>query len=343
LMKSTRMSVLLALFCLGFLQANGQATVNFVGAGYTNDRSGNHFPLGYSTDGASWTKVQGNNGAAISFNQGNAVAYGAGTWVAVGHAEAGGHNVVYSSDGISWTGITVNDLGTGFAIAYSSSQSLWVCGGFNSQSYNTLFYSSNNGVTWTGAGNKLGSGANGIAYSPSLNIWVAVSAGGGSNSIVNSANGVSWSYSTGISNTVYGFRAVAWSSSQNLFVAVGNSVFANSASGTTWTATQQTSTIFNGQGAYGVAFAQGKWLAPGYCAYTPCNNGMAISTDGSTWTGDGVADPHLQKVNDAIAYSTSQTLWVRGGAWYIVTSSDGVTWSSNVAALDQTHGLAVAA
>jgi hypothetical protein len=86
-------------------------------------------------------------GASIITTSGKDVAWNGSRWVAVGE---GGNTIVYSSDGITWTGAGASIISTsGNGVAWNGSR--WVAVG---EGGNTISYSSD-GITWTGVGSSI--------------------------------------------------------------------------------------------------------------------------------------------------------------------------------------------
>ena len=164
----------------------------------------------YSTNGTSW---QDTATGTSKFGHGRGIAYGTSSdgsclWVAVGGntSNTGEHNIIYSTDGISWQATATGTSkfggsgGESRGIAYGTSSDgscLWVAVGKGT--HNILY--STNGTSWqaTATGtSKFGEGGTnsegiGIAYGTSSDgscLWVAV--GGDTYNILYSTNGTNW-------------------------------------------------------------------------------------------------------------------------------------------------------
>jgi hypothetical protein len=194
---------------------------------------------------------------------GRALAFGAGKFVA---GSAAG-NISYSTDGITWTQITVTSLGAVRWIAYGGGKFVAMAGA----SGNTP-WTSPDGINWT-VGTTLPAAGfqNGGYYANSL--WVSV---GNSGTLFTSSDGSTWVQKTSgvgantLNSVTYG---------NGVWVAVGdNAGYTTSPDGTTWTAGTFTgpsaSNIF-----LSVTFGDGLFLAANFTTV-----GYMASTDGSTWT-----------------------------------------------------------
>jgi hypothetical protein len=169
-----------------------------------------------SGDGINWT---GSTSGDLAFTGGacRAVAYnglqgGNGLWIAAGGGFFGStytsHYIVYSSDGLSWTGSASGDLvftgyaSTCLAVAHNGilgSNGLWVAGG-DILSPNKIAYSSD-GISWTGStsGNSVigeFGACRSVAYSGQQGLWIAGGGNGSTNQISYSKDGITWTGST---------------------------------------------------------------------------------------------------------------------------------------------------
>ena len=220
---------------IGYTISSGSLITSGITAGNIN------FTGSLYQNGAVYSPSTSLKGFQVSATTGNSLTP---PYVAVG---SGANTIAYSSDGISWTGVTGTSIFSsyGYGVAYSSALSRWVAVGSGT---NTIAYSSD-GITWTGLGMSIfSSEGRGVAYSAALSRWVAV--GGGTNSIAYSSDGITW---TGLGMSIfsnYGL-GVAYNGS-NRWVAVGNGTnsIAYSSNGISWTGIG--TSILSGYG-YGVA------------------------------------------------------------------------------------------
>ena len=203
----------------------------WVAVGNTESEVGGYGTIMYSSNGQSWTKTTSGDSfrdpAATATNRakGNGVAYGTCNgvplWVAVGNNGTSYGNIMYSSDGQSWTKTSTGDSfsSLGFGVAYGTSNGtspLWVAvGQVVGGGYGNIMYSSD-GQSWTktSTGDNFSYEGRGVAYrtvngSP---LWVAVGServtGGGA--IMYSNNGKEWTKTfAGDSFGGYGYGVAA--------------------------------------------------------------------------------------------------------------------------------------
>ena len=249
--------------------------------------------------------------ASISTSSSSTTTFVAGNlWVAVG---SGTNTIAYSSNGTTWTGITLRTIfaSNGFSVAWNGT--LWVAVGFGNT--HSIAYSSN-GTTWTGLGTSIFGNYGGIGVAWNGTLWVA-GGGGGLNSLAYSSNGTTW---TGLGTSIFAYYVygVAWNGT--LWVAVGGGThsIAYSSNGTTWTGITGTS-IFGSYGR-GVAWNGTLWVATG-----SGTNTIAYSSNGTTWTGLGTSA--FETYGYGVAWNG--TLWVAVGKGTntIAYSSNGTTWT----------------
>ena len=271
----------------------------------------------------------------------------------------GGGAIVTSLDGITWTPATSTPITSVWGIAWNGSY--WVAVG--SGAINTIA-TSPDGINWTGRGRTVfTTQGNGIAWNGSY--WVAV--GQGTNTIATSSDGITWTPST-LSPFTVG-RGIAWNGS--LWVAVGNgtNTIVTSSDGITWT--PRTSDLTNA--GFGIAWNGSYWVAVGNglirittsldgINWTPrsspfVNNTSKVAWNGSLWIAiessgavkmasspDGIvwttltSQPDIN-IND-ITWNGSLWVVVGYGGSIIVTSPDGVNWTSRTSPL--TFGFSVA-
>ena len=258
-----------------------------------------------STNGMIWRVLTPiiSNGVGSIYS----IAYGNEKWVAVGG------KMMYSTDGINWTGSASNTGMSGYKVVYGqdgSGNGLWVAAGSGGNSIAT----STDGITWIGRATIFGS-AYGVAYGNGL--WVAVGQGTnttGANSIATSTNGITWTIRN--SNAFGSGRGVAYGN--GLWVAVGanGGGTATSTDGITWTA--RSSYGYYNVG-YNVAYGNGLWVSVGA--------GQSFtSPDGITWTA------RVNKLTSGYDVAYSNGLWVicgylSGSSSFVSTSTDGITWT----------------
>ena len=193
--------------------------------------SGGSYTMATSSDAQNWTY-------SSVFDQGGyAVAWNGTRWVAMG---ASVNSIVFSNDGMTWTGLGNSIFSTGKGVVWTGGK--WY--GVGTGPYTIA--SSFDGVTWTGISTSLFSTANAIAYGNGVLVAVGV----GSNTIAYSTDGVNW---TGLGKILRNSgNAVAWTG--GLFVVTGNdyALSGNVASiwtspdGVTWTSADSSRYLMTG-------------------------------------------------------------------------------------------------
>ena len=155
-------------------------------------------------------------------------------------------------------------------------------------------------------------------------------------SIINSYDGITWTDSSNNPFSGGNGNGIAYSLSQNKWVAVGNIVgIANSTDGMTWT--DASNNPFYGGVGHGIAWSssQNQWVVVGNNpSSTVC---IATSPDGMTWT-DASNNPFTGGFVYGIAWNGS--IWVAVGTNIInststvciASSPDGMTWTDCVTA-----------
>ena len=228
-----------------------------------------------SSDGISWTGL----GKSIFSSRGNGVAYSAekGIWVAVG---IGSNSAATSTNGSTWTGLG-SFFGSANAVAYGAGRWIIVGQGVSGCPFACSTATSTDAAVWSGVADTSLQIGYGVAYGQRK--WVAVgTTSSGSSPIVYSSDGLSWRDATTASGIFASGSGIAFSSKQQRWIATGTgTTLAYSQDGIIWNAVTNNANIFTGFGT-GVAFSstQNKWVATGNGG-----NSLAISADGTTWTG----------------------------------------------------------
>jgi chitodextrinase len=230
-----------------------------------------------SPNGTAWTGL----GAPVAGMQAYGIAWSPalGLFVAVG---TGSNNMAWSSDGVHWTGLGKPVFSSlGYDVAWSPELGLFVAVG--SGSANTIA-TSTNGIDWTGRGKTMFTSAGlGVCWGGSpANLFVAVGYGG--HTVATSTDGINWTYRDG--GAVQFPHAVAYSPALNVWVQTGENGgngkilgYATDPTGT-WTGV---SSIFYAGNDVVWSPAIGKFVAVG----TPGTACLAVSSNGSSWTGKG--------------------------------------------------------
>ena len=250
----------------------------------------------------------------ITENELTCCCYANNMWVG---GAAGQHGLVYTSDHVAWeqSNITSGNVShvayaDGYFVACVDSTSI-----NNNEAGSGLYYSSD-GITWTqctynsAAMNQAFSYAYAGGYASQ---WVACgtqsSSISGSGGLWYSTFGSEWSQS----NITTGSFTKCYTAN-NIWVAVGNTIYYSENAGHTWTNAGVGDKYFND-----VKYANGKWVALS-------NNGIYYSTDGKAWT----------KSNAPSFYTKECTygngIWVACGYSFdniktLYYSVDGISWS----------------
>jgi len=171
---------------------------------------------------------------------------------------------------------------------------------------------------WTEAGSPTGQGAYGVAYGldgSGNSLWVVVGGGFGS-----SSNGTIWT-SRGTQGIFSVGNRVSYGNGLWVAVGSGGNSFASSTNGTIWTARGYGP--FDTEG-FGVAYADNLWIAVGQGT----TDSIAMSTDGTTWTGIGGKTGLFSDFCRGISYGNGLWVAVGSGSCTIATSTNGTIWTS---------------
>jgi hypothetical protein len=244
-------------------------------------------------------------------------------WVLGGGSANGAVSKSYSYDGINWTNSpdpSGNFMRNVIGIAYSSYQRRFVIvGGRISTGSTTTVGYSNDGINWLAGSptNSFGVEGRGVCYSPTLDKWVAT----GRDSTRDSSNGINWTLR---SSTIVG-NSVAWmGGTVNKFIIANNinstNTLATSTDGSGWTGLGNT--FFTSSASY-VAVNSSNTLAVVVGSGT--NGGLAYTTDASNFT---FVSGLPSSAYSTVTYSNYYNAWFAGNASTVITSVDGITWSS---------------
>ena len=237
----------------------------------------------YSTDGVFWS-----NAAAVSGNW-YSVTYGNGKFVAVSeYSSSAGQQVMYSSNGISWT--TVNGIPTNqwCSVTYGNGKFVAV----SNTASNRVMYSTD-ATNWTAV----------PSADDNQRWWSITYADGKFVSVERDSNGKAMYSTDGINWTLASVPASSWRSityGDGKFVAVSGSGSSNdvmySTDGINWTSTGQAQS----QGWQSVTYGGDKFVAvTGWGTYQ-----VMYSYDGITWEGDFTK---LTLTNDKVFDSSNST------------------------------------
>ena len=282
-------------------------------------------------------------------------------WVAAGSGGGGYGNLMYSTDGKTWTdssgGASFSST-AGSGVAYgkgSGGNPLWVAvGGDTGGGYGNLMYSTD-GKTWTdssGGASFSFAGRGVVAYGTTNGtspMWVAAGSngGGGYGNLMYSTDGKTWTESSGGASFSVSGSGVAYgkdSGGNPLWVAAGKDgggygSLMYSTDGMCWTdSSGGASFSFSG---FGVAYGKDSGGNPFWVAAGKDNVGgygsLMYSTDGMCWT-DSSGGASFTITGNGVAYgkdSGGNPLWVAvggdtgGGYGNLMYSNDGKTWTES--------------
>ncbi len=159
--------------------------------------------------------------------------------------------------------------------------------------------------------------------------WVAACAGGTSASLWVSGDGMNWTTS-GVTQPfgTNAARAIAFSASQNRWVATGQGASSTyfSDNGFTWTVVSP-SNMFSSSG-FGVAFSEQQNLWVLCAGDAPAKTVIWYSRDGMSWNASNIA-PSVFSSARAVAFSPVQNRWVavgQEGESSVAISTNGIDW-----------------
>ena len=298
--------------------------------------------IAYSYYGATgWIGVTGSDNF---FNYGFGVAWNGTMWIAVGGGDSRPNTIVYSYNGINWTGLG-NTFFSGWAgsgVAWNGT--MWVAVGEGNPS---IIYSYN-GLDWIGVtgSNSIFYIGKGVAWNGTM--WTAVGGsngdGGSPYTIAYSYNGINWTGVTGSTGIlrVQGY-GVAWNGT--MWTAVGGTTpyaynnqgsilspytIAYSYNGVNWTGLSGSTGIFQCYGT-GIAFNNKR---PNTITF-PTNlmvlggksstKTIAYSYDGTVWTGITGSNSTFNDFMLGVAWNGTMWVGVGAGTNSIAYSYNGVT------------------
>jgi len=229
------------------------------------------------------------------------IAYGDGKFVAVSNST---FNILYSTDGLTWTTVTVGSFGLK-SIVYADGKFVAVGSEFSGVDLITNVEVSTDGVSWTRYNPFTnGIGPTEITYGNGLFVAVGDFSG---NRVMTSPDGVTWTLRSVLGNND-GWKSVAYGNGK--FVAIassGDNRTMYSTDGITWTA------LAINIGTQKIIFADGKFTT-----------GENYSTDGLTWTGSTMSPI----IPFGIAYGNGIFIAVgEAGTNRIAISEDATSWT----------------
>ena len=256
------------------------------------------------------------------------------------------NKLIYSYDGITWTGLGTTIFGPGTSACYAVTwnSNLWVVGGQDSNSHGVIGHSPD-GIRWisdmsgSGTDNIFANGAcYGIAYSSPT--WAAVGFNATDGVIATSTDGIHWSPDA--SGTITNGKWNAVATNNNIWIVGGyigaDGVIAHSIDASIWTIDMSgavAKNLFAGGSCYAIASNGRTALAGGKNA---SDGVIAISTDSINWTTSGTM-AFAGGVCNSIAWNSS--LWVAVGSdslgGILAHSYDGVQWFPDIYGGDATN------
>lgn len=295
----------------------------------------NNIRTPYTLDGTNWIKPS--IGYATNFV--SDIHYANGVWLAGGYlpdaAWADQDTMLYSYDGINWTGMGLGTLISAQVRTISYGNGIWHVGGHNTGDSRTIAYSTESQPTsWSDWNWCSFTGFTGTwnCYRIVYDNGVYLAFGDpGTHSIARSTDGINWTGVTGSTAVFDYFGSGAAFDGVSRWVATGtdnNQLAYSDDNGLSWTVCG-TGIFQNGSfgAAYDIAYGNGKWVAVGDGDGVSPNT-IAYSSDGINWTGIGktLLDPGY-----TIAFKNGY--FYAGGAYQgagnssLYRSSDGINWT----------------
>ena len=294
---------------------------------FAGSNNGNLF---YSATGLGWhTKsltnlCTGIYGIAFNGLRQNTITFSRNLTIAAGN---GIYPMVYSTDGMTWTGVEYNYLTSCSAVAFNGK--MWLAGGASSSLVTGASLAfSYDGINWNPIYNSLFTQVNDIIWAQ--NKWIVVS--NGPTSIGYSYDGFSWISGNYIQTTPpLEFKSITYGN--NLFIAVGSntssagigpfSYMLISNDGINWDDSYKYNVPFN-LSTNGIAYNGTMWISTGN--YTG-GFSIAKSYNGINWTGN--VSLFTTSGND-VAWNGSMWVAVGQGTNTIAYSYDGINWTGIV-------------
>lgn len=246
------------------------------------------------------------------------------TIATIGGAVAG-NTLMYSYDGITWTGLGTSIFSTA---AYTSAFNgrIWVAGG---EGGNTLAVS-NDGISWRGIGSQaFTTSCNDIVWNNVSKTWLAGGQGTRSN-LQYSFDGYTWIpvATSPFSTACNGF---AYTSSLTLAVGSGVNTLASTTNGSIWTPLGRP---LNTITLNGIATNGSLWVAVGN---TITSGNIIYSYNGSNWRDTGYTG--FSTTGSAIAWNGTMWVAVGTGTRDVAYSYNGIQWTNGTKLFNSTSNI----
>jgi len=239
--------------------------------------------LAYSLNGGmTWTGVT----ASLLTTAGLTVAYNGSLtnplWIAGGQGPT--YNMVYSIDGINWTGIASTFSTSCRSIVYSSQLGRWIAVG---QGTNTIMYSTTGISGWTAASLNAfsGNGGNSVVWNGSMFLALGI---GNIYDLATSTDGINWTGQKVFQGgSGYGGYTAYWNGSIWIIGGSTNLIncmyYSTNSLGTSWLQVNNTNPLFTT--CYSITWNGSIYVGVGSPASNGITNSIAYSNDGTTWIG----------------------------------------------------------
>jgi hypothetical protein len=266
-----------------------------------------------SPDGNTWTTRISLTNSPLS-----AVTYGVGRFVAVGPSGT----ILSSEDGMTWTNRVPGTSYSMSGVAYGNGT--FVAGGDDDENH-TVLATSPDGINWNIQWSEIPSSPVNVAYCG--NQFMVGLAGHIANAVT-SPDGIAWTKNS-LANV---FNVTGFAYGNNAFVAlVDPGGILSSPDGINWSdRTSKATGDLNG-----VAYGKNQFVAVGRQGPDPSDASIIVtSPDGGTWI-DRSPEPGtaVYEYASCITYGNGKFVAVGTGS-EILSSSDGITWSSSTPATD---------
>ena len=297
----------------GPIRWNGQLFLQ--GASGTNSLSYSYNGL-YYTGSTGFSALTSANCIEYNVRRPHSIKFNRKIMIATMGGSTVGNSLLYSYDGISWTGLGTSVFASqAFSSTYNGR--IWIGGG---QGGNTLGFSQN-GISWKGLGSSaFTTSCNTVIWNNIKNMWLA--GGQGTNTTVQySYDGYTWIQvvSSPFSTICNGF---AYNTSLIVAVGSGTNTMATSINGISWVSlgSPLSTTSMNG-----IATNGSLWVAVGG---TSSVGKILYSYNGTTWVDTGYTG--FSTAGYAVAYNPTMWVAVGAGTTSVAYSYNGINWNNGI-------------